>query len=161
MLRGRLLSGRRRTAIWVGWRRRGALVRAIGLLPMVSLRLRRHGYRATSAWLDQRHGPATRPVDPDPVDVTRAQELATVVRLAGRAVPDATCLRRALVLRHLLGGPGSGATVRLGAKADPASGALAFHAWVTLDGAVVSEPASAVAGFVELEEGQSPPEVPR
>ncbi|MEZ5409723.1 MAG: lasso peptide biosynthesis B2 protein [Acidimicrobiales bacterium] len=145
----------------MGWQRRGDLVQAIGLLPVVSLHLRRHGYRATSAWLDERCGPGRRPADPEPVDVSRARELGMVVRLAGRAIPDATCLRRALVLRHLLGGPGSGASVRLGAKADPATGALAFHAWVTLNGAVVSEPASAVNGFVELGEGQSSPGAPR
>lgn len=144
---------RARRTVRVGWRRRGALLRATALLLAVSVRLRRNGYRATAEWLDRRAETNRRPAGTRP-DLSEAHELALVVRMAGRAVPDATCLRRALVLRYLLGGTEGGASVRLGVRSGPADGTLSFHAWVVFDGYVVSEPAAQLEGFVDLGDGQ-------
>jgi hypothetical protein len=149
-----------RRAIRLGWRHRADLLRAPPLLVRISFRLRRHGYGATAAWLDRRAPAAALPAPGSgPLPETQALELAYVVRAAARVAPDATCLRRALVLRHLLGRAGIASTVQLGVRTAPDTDQLAFHAWVVVGDTVVSEPAGAVAGFVVLSSGQPPPGV--
>lgn len=128
-------------------------LRATGLLPLVALRLRVAGLQATARWLDRRSTATTTRRRHDPAaaaaGAVRARELAEVVRTAAVFVPDATCLRRALVLRHLLRRQGIATAVQIGVR--PEGGGLAFHAWVEVDGEVVSEPAGRVEGFVPLD----------
>lgn len=150
-------SERARRALRLGWRHRGDVARALVLLPVVAASLRRRGYRATDRWLDRRRpvpdpsAPETAPVDP----VGTARGVAFAVRAAARPVPDASCLRTSLVLRHLLRRHGIPSAVRLGVRPDPDGGEYAFHAWVDVDGEVVSEPAWSVADFVVLS-GEDP-----
>lgn len=130
------------------WRRRRALLTACALLPQTSLRLRLHGYGPTRDWLDRRHPRRVITVS-EQNRITVARELAFVVRQAARLFRDATCLRKALVLRHLLAAKGIRSTIRFGARrrtAEPGSG-FAFHAWVEVDGEVVSEEPRLVAGY--------------
>jgi Transglutaminase-like superfamily len=148
-----------RRAAAVGWRRRTALVQAIALLPAVSVQLRLQGYRATVDRFDRGRSDPRRPRgrgDGDSASVVG--ELAYVVRAAARIVPDATCLRRSIVLRHLLAQEGIASTVRLGVRPGPGGG-LSFHAWVVVDETVVSEPERLVADYVVLDAGHPPPGV--
>ena len=134
------------------WRHPVEWLRAAGLLPLVALRLRVAGVQATACWLDRRSTATTRRKhEPAAAGAAaaRARELAGVVRLAAVFVPDATCLRRALVLRHLLRRQGIAAEAKIGARPEPDG--LAFHAWVEVDGEVVSEPGRRVEGFVPLD----------
>lgn len=144
----------RRTAV-TSWRWRAELLIAIPLLPIVSFRLRRDGYGPTRAWLDRRleRGRLRRARPHRAVDSVAdgagsvSRELAFVVRLASRPTPDATCLRQALVLRHLLARRSIPSVIKVGASQDPpGSGGARFHAWVEVEGEVVSEPAHEVAG---------------
>jgi len=129
------------------------LIRALVLLPIVSVRLRRHGYSRTSRWLDDKTIPvATAGWDATNAAIDHAGRCGNVVRIAAIAIPDATCLRKSLVQRQLLKRSGIPAVVRFGAMAaagdDPDP--MLFHAWVEVDGHVVSEPPEAVASFVRL-----------
>lgn len=134
---------------------------AVGLLPRVSLRLRISGYRPTRQWLDDRldapvastdaGAPANRAGRGDAGEaVSVGLELAFLVRLVARFVPDSTCLRKALVLRHLLGRRAIPAVIKFGVRRQPEGSDLAFHAWVEVDDEVVSEPAEKIADFQVL-----------
>lgn len=128
------------------------------------MRLRRQGYNRTKIWLDRRRSPGARLASSGAGDggaadggasgedpqVEAARELAFVVRLAARAIPDATCLRKGLVLQHLLAERGVPATVQFGAGRTQHDSELSFHAWVEVHGQVVSEEAKAVAGYTTL-----------
>ena len=141
----------------LAWRHRTELLRALVLLPVVAVLLRRRGQRATAGWLADRRSPnGARGLD-DAAAVPVGQDLAFVVRLAARPLPDATCLRTALVLQHLLARRGVGSVVRLGARPRPGGGEPAFHAWVEVAGEVVSEPVASLAGFVVLSDDTPPP----
>lgn len=120
-------------------------------MAIVARRLRRHGYGETIRWIDARGArPSARPASDAHAT---ALELAMLVRHVARLVPDATCLRRALVLRRLLTDEGVPSRVHLGARPDE-DGSMTFHAWVTVDGRVVSEAERLVAGYVELDSGE-------
>lgn len=137
----------------MSWRWRRHLPAALVLLVRTSRRLRRNGYGPTRDWLDGRLAagdPAVRRTD----GPSTARDLAFVVRIAARLIPDATCLRQALVLRHLLAREHISSTIRLGVHR-PEGSELGFHAWVEVDGEVVSELQAAVAGYHIL--GDGPP----
>ncbi len=140
----------------------GTALRTLVLLLVVSRRLRRHGYARTVDGLDTWLGRASahaRSADLVEDEARRrATDLASVVRLMARVVPDATCLRQALVLRHLLGRSGIPSEVVLGVRQAP-DGAMAFHAWLTAHGEVVSEPARLIDGFVVLDSGRPPSDI--
>jgi hypothetical protein len=146
-------------AVALLWRHRGDFARALALLPAVALGLRRRGYRSTmERLLDRRNRrPGAAPARARPGDpVATGLGVAFVVRQAALVLPDATCLRKAVVLHHLLARRGIESTVRLGAKRAAADDDLAFHAWVEVGDVVVSEPADAVADFVVLDETPDP-----
>lgn len=88
--------------------------------------------RAIGAWLGVNRGKSVVPADLSHWLV----EVSTAVRLASRAVPDSTCLVRALAAQVLLGRSGLPATVRygVGRKAD---GPFCAHAWLECAGRVV------------------------
>jgi hypothetical protein len=67
-------------------------------------------------------------------------EVATIrwaVQAAGRRMPGATCLVRALTLRHLLQQIGVPSQVRFGV-ASSAPGTIMAHAWVEVENSVIS-----------------------
>jgi hypothetical protein len=68
-----------------------------------------------------------------------AERIDEAVNRAGRVVPDATCLTRALALSVMLGRAGYSCEVRLGAAR--AGDRFLAHAWVECDG----RPATALA----------------
>jgi Transglutaminase-like superfamily len=87
-------------------------------------------------------------------DVAQARELAVAVRLAARTVPDATCLRRSLVLHDLLCRHGIANEIRFGVRPGSLDGErqpYQFHAWVVAGGEVVSESPRYVDGFVPFD----------
>jgi len=126
-------------------------IRAASLLVVVSIRLRARGLHSTAGWLDSRPMATPQGSAPGPPagPVALARELADIVRIAAVLVPDAACLRRALVLRHLLRRKGIAAVMHIGAKPDPAG--PTFHAWVEVEGEIVSEPAQRVEAYVPLD----------
>ena len=134
--------------------------RAALLLPVVSVQLRRLGYRRTMAWLDARRAAvdaASSQVASD-AELTEATQCGNAVRLAAWPIPDATCLRRSLVQRQLLKRRNIPAVVRFGARPSGAGGPgeLYFHAWVEVLGRVVSEPPETIAAFVPLDDADDP-----
>lgn len=169
---------RLRRAAVQSWRRRGELATATALLPLVSFRLRRHGYAPTRAWLDERANHHRRPTgaaagrqpmteNPEtPIQrsetdqeregrtstVATARQLGFIVRLAGRLFPDATCLRKALVLRYLLTRWNIPSVIRFGVRRDADGVALVFHAWVEVNAKVVSELPTLVSSYEILVE---------
>lgn len=140
-------------AATVSWRWRRQLLASLVLLARTSRRLRRNGYGPTRVWLDSRLA-GIDPAGPRDDGRQTARDLAFVVRIAARFVPDATCLRQALVLRHLLAREHVPSLIRLGVRR-PEGSELGFHAWVEVDGEVVSEPEGAVADYHIL--GDEPP----
>lgn len=151
------LPSRVRRAAGPSWRHRTDLALALVLLPVVAVGLRRRGYRWTADRLAAGRTDLAPPDRGGPDDqLAMALDVAFVVRQAGRLAPDATCLRQALVVHHLLARRGVPSRIRIGVRPGPASG-LAFHAWVEVDGRPVSEPPDAVAGFVALNDGAPPP----
>lgn len=154
-----------RGAARVAWRHRGQLMKALWLLPVVAMRLRRSGYRETKAWLDQ--GVDDLGVDEvlegasssgDAIEFGR--ELAKVVRIAARLIPDSTCLRKSLVLQRLLADRGILGVLKLGVTDGPTGSitgsSLTFHAWLEVDDVVVSEPPESVARHHTLLEDSYP-----
>jgi len=137
-------------------RRHGPILpEAFWLLAAVTVQLRRQGYGSTRDWLDQRStdlGRAGSDEKSPSIDdrIEFARELAFIVRLAARVIPDATCLRKGLVLQHLLTGRGVPASIRFGAMKALSEPTLSFHAWVEVDGQVVSEEPQAVAPYALL-----------
>ncbi|MGI9615893.1 MAG: lasso peptide biosynthesis B2 protein [Acidimicrobiales bacterium] len=147
------ISSRRarlRLAAVASWRWRGDLLTAVMLLPPTALRLRREGYASTVAWIDDRIRRAGSATSSAENAAPTARELGFVVRLTARLVPDATCLRRALVLRYLLGRRGIPSVIRLGVRPGTAGEDLAFHAWVEVQDEVVSEQPKLIAGYEVL-----------
>lgn len=63
-------------------------------------------------------------------------QIGWAVEAAGRYVPNARCLARALAARTLLGWAGHESDVRFGVAKDPA-GRLHAHAWAEVEGRVI------------------------
>lgn len=145
------LDQRIQRGVVVSWRRRRHLLKAAVLLAIVSVRLRLTGLARTRSWLDR--GVTSQSNGEAPCGTTKtltAHEMAYVVRLVARLVPDATCLRKALVLRRLLADVRVPSTVYLGARRDPTGTGYDFHAWVEVDGEVISEPKATIAPYTVL-----------
>lgn len=137
-----------RRAAALGAHDRRTVARAAAWLVAVRLGLRAIGYQRLAALLARGlPSPSSAP------DAGRAAQLASLLDIAARnALPPATCLPRALVLRRLLEREGLPAALRIGAARRP-DGTLLAHAWVTCDGTVVGDAADIAERFAELVPG--------
>ena len=113
-------------------------MRAMLLLPLVSLSLRWRGFRATQATLQSflsiTRSENERTAPPDAVTLT-----ARLVNSADRhGLVHATCLAKSLTLWWLLERQGVDAQLRVGIRKDNEK--FQAHAWVERDGVALNEP---------------------
>jgi hypothetical protein len=113
-------------------------LRAVVLLPLVTLSLRWRGFRATQAAL-QRFLSKTDP-EPDTAFVSRyAAVAAHMVNAADRhGLVHPSCLAKSLTLWWLLGRQGMASHLRIGIRKEKEK--FEAHAWVECHGAVLNEP---------------------
>jgi hypothetical protein len=144
-------------AIWRKfWRLNGLerriLVEAICALLATRVGLHLLGFRHWKNGLARLASAASRcPVTAaGPGDVAAAQEIARMVAAAARNLFFHTdCLERSLTLWWLLCRRGIAAELRFGARKEMAS--FEAHAWVELDGLVLSDPGDGHLPFVPFE----------
>jgi hypothetical protein len=113
-------------------------LRALLLLPLVSLSLRWRGFRATQATL-QRFLSNVKSEQHQVQLPERAALTARLVNSAGRhRLSPATCLAKSLTLWWLLGRQGIASHLRIGIRKQNEK--FEAHAWVERDGAALNEP---------------------
>lgn len=127
-------------------RARAQFLRAVFLLPVISLSLRVRGFGATQKWL-RRFLPRDFPLKSDAEEVGPAgkEEASGEAATADWAVDTAarygvahpTCLQRSLALWYLLGRVGVRSELRIGVRKTGEK--FEAHAWVECDGAAVGE----------------------
>jgi len=114
------------------------LLRAIVLLPVVSLSLRWRGFRATQAALE-RFRPNAK-IEQDAAAVSRRAAMAAhMVNAADRhGLVHPSCLAKSLTLWWLLRREGIASDLRIGIRKENEK--FEAHAWVEHDGAALNEP---------------------
>jgi hypothetical protein len=117
---------------------RGIFLRAIALLPLISLSLRLRGFRKTQASLQKF---LTLP-DTSATESARlrAELTARMVRAAVRhcGLGHPTCLEESLAIWWLLGREGIPCELRIGVRKQDEK--FEAHAWVERDGSALNEP---------------------
>jgi hypothetical protein len=113
-------------------------LRAVVLLPLVTLSLRWRGFRATQAALQRFLSNTSR--EPDPAQVSKDAALtAHLVNAADRyGMVHPSCLAKSLTLWWLLGGQGISSHLRIGTRKEKEK--FEAHAWVECNGAALNEP---------------------
>jgi hypothetical protein len=116
---------------------RSLFLRAVLLLPLVSLSLRLRGFRATQASL-QNYLSNAQPTKEASAGASQLALTARAVRSAAyRSFGKATCLEKSLTLWWLLERQGIASSVRIGTRKDGEK--LEAHAWVEYDGIALHE----------------------
>jgi Transglutaminase-like superfamily len=116
-------------------------LRAVVLLPLLTLSLRVRGFGATQRFLQRftasaKNGPPVATVE------SRATLTTRMVLAAARNSPiPSTCLERSLSLWWLLARQGIATQFRIGVRKDNEK--FAAHAWVERDGVAIGEPTAA------------------
>ena len=142
------MNGAARKLWELSWDQRLLLVRAAFWLTVVRIALWLAPFRRVWRWFGAARPLRTRvPENKAPIARTR-----WAVDLAARRVPGATCLVRALTLRHLLQQEGVAGQVRIGV-ARSGSPTLRAHAWVEVEGIAItaSENLAAYQAFPDLD----------
>ena len=129
-----------------GWRRRRQKaselsaracwlwMRAWMLLPAMALALRTVRFPRLHTWAGR-----VRPVEPPPLPMERARQVATLVKMAAaRHFGKFACLPRSLTLLRLLGQQGIEAHLKLGVRRE--DGCVEGHAWVEFEGTAINKP---------------------
>jgi hypothetical protein len=128
---------------------RGLLLRALALLPAISIGLRLAGFRrmqkVLARWLPE--GASGVP----PTDLTPpAHRIARLVVVAGRkGIFRANCLEQSLTLWWLLRRRGFEAELRIGAR--KRDEIFEAHAWVELEGAVLNDEEGVTSEYARFE----------
>jgi hypothetical protein len=113
-------------------------LRALGILPLVSLSLRLLGFQATRSALE-RTLPRTASQMDDAATKRRAALTAHMVHAADRhGVLHPSCLANSVTLWWLLGRQGITSRLRIGIRKE--GGHLQAHAWVERAGVALNEP---------------------
>ena len=108
-------------------------IKALALMPAISLALRFAGFVRVVRWLKLRHG-ESRLVNDRSAQLVRARHLSGIVeKIVRHGVGDRSCLRSSLALWYLLGVEGIAAEVRIGVKREPIA-PFEAHAWVEVQG---------------------------
>ena len=135
---------------------KGLFLRAVMLLPLLSISLRVRGFGATRRFLEKfitpaKNGPPTGAVE------SHAALTSRMVLAAARNSPiPSTCLERSLSLWWLLARQGIAAQLRIGVRKDGKE--LRAHAWVERDGVAIGEPEAQhlhYAAFAEEMSGEA------
>jgi hypothetical protein len=118
-------------------RTRELFLRAMILLPLLSLSLKMRGLAATQRWLEK-----ARPKRTSPYSMETAQIAVEVMRAVGAAVRHGlghpTCLEQSLTLWWLLQREGVTSQLRIGVRKD--GDKFEAHAWVECEGEALGEP---------------------
>jgi len=122
---------------------RGSFVRAVLLLPLISVSLKIRGSRATQESLLRFLAHPQQVSQEDSArllaDVERTRLTVRMVNAAVRhAWPNSTCLAKSLALWWLLGRQGIASELRIGAR--KVQDKFEAHAWVERQGIAVNEP---------------------
>lgn len=113
-------------------------LRAVVMLPLVSVSLRLRGFRATQSWLQRSLSHATGRMD-NGLARKQAALTARMVQAADRhGLVHTSCLAESLTLWWLLGRQGITSRLRIGIRKDNEK--LEAHAWVERDGIALNEP---------------------
>ena len=116
----------------------GLFLRALIMLPLVSLRLKLRGLRNTQVALQMRASNSIPELSADFVK-TRATLTAHMVNSADRhGFVHPSCLAKSLTLRWLLARQGITSDLRIGIRKQ--DNQFEAHAWVERDGVAISEP---------------------
>jgi hypothetical protein len=117
---------------------RGIFLRAVAVLPLVTLSLRWRGFNATQAML-RRYLSNAIPKNDAAVSRSAAAVTAHMVNAADRhGLIHPSCLAKSLTLWWLLGRQGISSHLRIGTRKD--AGKFEAHAWVEHEGAALNEP---------------------
>ena len=139
---------------------RGLFLRAVVLLPVISVSLKTRGFRATQESLLHFR---SRPVDePSQVatlpqlDIARTQLTIRMVNAAVRHMsPGSTCLERSLALWWLLRRQGIASDLRIGAR--KVDNKFEAHAWVEHNGIAINEPENLHRHYASFDTAFPPP----
>jgi transglutaminase superfamily protein len=113
-------------------------LRAMAMLPLVSLSLRFVGFRATRTALQKTLPPPLPQLDSDFVNKSAAL-VGHMVHAADRhSLIHPSCLAKSLTLWWLLGRHGITSRLRIGIRKE--NGKLEAHAWVEREGSALNEP---------------------
>ena len=118
----------------LGWRRQRLLILACATVALCRLGLWVLPFRRASKLAARLS--AGRDICPADDVAGLLVEVSSAVRLASRAVPDSTCLVRALAARVLLGRRGVRSEIRYGVGRGP-DGRFRAHAWLECGGRVI------------------------
>jgi len=117
---------------------REIFLRAMALLPLVSLSLRWRGFRATQTALERYLSNARGEQDA----LSAKQRVALTAHMVNAAdrhgLVHPSCLAKSLTLWWLIGRQGISSCLRIGIRKD--NGKFEAHAWVERDGTAVNEP---------------------
>jgi len=113
-------------------------LRALVLLPLVTLSLRWRGFRATQAALQRFLTNASQEFSTGPADKSTAVTAHMVNAADRHGLVHPSCLAKSLTLWWLLGRQGISSHLRIGIRKENEK--LEAHAWVERDGAALNEP---------------------
>lgn len=99
-------------------------------------------FRVTRSWIDRLRKPAG---SPSQLNRAGLREVAWAVATASRRIPGATCLTQGMATQVLLGRLGQISELHLGVARGKLNGQFEAHAWVEVNGCVVS--GGAIDGF--------------
>ena len=149
--------------MWARLRRFSALpgpakvlfLRALALLPLLTLSLRVRGFGATQRFL-QKFTPSAKSCPPVAAVESLVVLTTRMVLAAARNSPiPSTCLERSLSLWWMLARQGIATQFRIGVRKDDEK--FAAHAWVERDGVAIGEPDAShlhYAAFAEEMSGE-------
>jgi transglutaminase superfamily protein len=113
-------------------------LRALMILPLVSLSLRLRGFQPTRSTLQKTLSPSIVPMGADSAG-PRASLTSHMVQAADRhGLVHPSCLAKSLTLWWLLGEQGITSRLRIGIRKE--NGKLEAHAWVEREGVALNEP---------------------
>ncbi len=145
------------TASSLTWRDWGIFFQSWFLLPGVDWGLRLFSFRRVQDWAlgGKRQAFAHSPENGSAgLEASSLETARRVARQVGRAARNhlypMSCLRRSLVLQHLLRRREIAAALRIGVRRE--DGMLQAHAWVEVGGVPIDEPEGIAAAFPPLNE---------
>jgi hypothetical protein len=113
-------------------------LRALAMLPLVSLSLRLRGFQPTRSTLQRTLARRTPQADPDSLKMKMALTAHMVNAADRHGLVHPSCLAKSLTLWWLLGRQGITSRLRIGIRKE--NDQLEAHAWVEREGVALNEP---------------------
>jgi hypothetical protein len=121
---------------------RGIFLRAVAVLPLISVSLKIRGFRGTQQFLLRFLSHRPQASADDPIQSLRNSKVTLTVRMVNAAARHAwrgsTCLEKSVAIWSLLRQQGIVSELRIGAR--KLDGRFEAHAWVERDGEALNEP---------------------